>query len=76
MVEGGVMRMPTPPLLTHNNREFVDFEKSNEVDQRAETFGTVEAFLNKYADPKLATPIKTVPLQILESNFIIYASQL
>ncbi|KAK6110203.1 Carboxyl transferase domain family protein [Brugia pahangi] len=64
--------MPTPPLLTHNNREFVDFEKSNEVDQRAETFGTVEAFLNKYADPKLATPIKT----ILESNFIIYASQL
>ncbi|VDO51626.1 unnamed protein product, partial [Onchocerca flexuosa] len=51
--------MPTPPLLTHNNREFVDFEKSNEVDQRAETFRTVEAFLNKYADPKLATPIKT-----------------
>lgn len=54
--------MPTPPLLTHNNREFVDFEKSNEVDQRAETFGTVEAFLNKYADPKLAAPIKTVYL--------------
>lgn len=52
--------MPTPPLLTHNNREFVDFEKSNEVDQRAETFRTVEAFLSKYADPKLATPIKTV----------------
>ncbi|VDN04662.1 unnamed protein product [Thelazia callipaeda] len=52
--------MPTPPLLTHNNREFVDFEKSNEVDQRAETYGTVEAFLSKYADPKLATPIKTL----------------
>lgn len=52
--------MPTPPLLTHNNREFVDFEKSNEVDQRAETFATVEQFLGRYADPRLARPIKTV----------------
>ncbi|MFH4976395.1 hypothetical protein AB6A40_003104 [Gnathostoma spinigerum] len=52
--------MPTPPLLTHNNRELVDFEKSNEVDQRAETFETVEQFLEKYADPKLARPIKTL----------------
>uniref|UniRef100_A0A915AGR3 Acetyl-CoA carboxylase n=1 Tax=Parascaris univalens TaxID=6257 RepID=A0A915AGR3_PARUN len=53
-------RMPTPPLLTHNNREFVDFEKSNEVDQRAETFATVEQFLGRYADPRLARPIKTL----------------
>ncbi|KHN74327.1 Acetyl-CoA carboxylase [Toxocara canis] len=52
--------MPTPPLLTHNNREFVDFEKSNEVDQRAETFATVEEFLGRYADPKVARPIKTL----------------
>ncbi|VDK44469.1 unnamed protein product [Anisakis simplex] len=52
--------MPTPSLLTHNNREFVDFEKSNEVDQRAETFATVEEFLGRYADPKVARPIKTL----------------
>lgn len=52
--------MPTPSLLIHKNREFPDFEKSNEVDQRAETFSTVEKFLGKYADPKLARPIKTV----------------
>lgn len=52
--------MPTPSLLIHKNREFPDFEKSNEVDQRAETFSTVEEFLGKYADPKLARPIRTL----------------
>lgn len=53
--------MPTPPLLTHNNREFVDFQRSNEVDQKAETFTTVEQFLSKYAkNSAFARPIKTV----------------
>lgn len=59
--------MPTPALLTYNNRELGDFEKSNEVDQKAETFETVEDFLAKYADQKFARPINKVLL-----HFSIY----